>query len=270
MSADSADQLVAAGRYQEAYAALKGEIAESDRGYHWESIGRACSNIGSRLQWKDPGAAAFFYGKAISAYSAFAAASLDGGEGSFRMIAVRDAEEALRNLGRANRPGPDEVGFMDGYCARVPQTGDVLKLLEKQYERFPYDLRAIPEGKQTYRYDWNKWTVAEVVNHITDTERIFSYRALRIARRDTTPLPGFEQDPYVGSSQADRREWRDLVDEWESVRSATLSLFRSLPTASWLNRGEASGKTVSVRALACGIWGHLDHHAYVLNQRYLR
>ncbi len=270
MSADSAARLVAAGRYQEAYAALKGDIEESDRGYHWESIGQACSNIASRFQWKDPAAAAFFYQQAISAYSAFAAASLDGGQGSFRMISVRDAQEALRNLGRVNRPGPDEVGFMDGYCARVPQTGDILKLLEKQYERFPYDLRGIPEGKHHYRYDWNKWTVAELVNHITDTERVFSYRALRIARGDTTPLPGFEQDPYVLASRADAREWRDLVNEWESVRSATLSLLGSLPAAAWLNRGQASGKTISVRALASGMWGHVDHHLQILNQRYLR
>ena len=108
-----------------------------------------------------------------------------------------------------------------------------------------------------------------MVGHLSDTERIMSYRALRIARADTTPLPGFEQDDYVAAARFETRTLSDLIAEFESVRAATLSLCRSLDDAALRRRGIASGFDVSARALVFIIAGHERHHMSVLRSRYL-
>jgi hypothetical protein len=111
--------------------------------------------------------------------------------------------------------------------------------------------------------------VKEVLVHLCDVERIMAYRALRIGRGDGTPLPGFDENEYVPAMAAGTRTVADFAAEWGEVRRATLALFRYLPPEAWQRRGTASGKPVSVRALAYIIGGHVRHHLGVLDERYL-
>ena len=108
-----------------------------------------------------------------------------------------------------------------------------------------------------------------MLGHITDTERIFAYRALRVARNDQTPLPSFDQDPYVAASEAERCDWSELLEEFEHVRRASILLLRHLPQTAWTRTGTASGAPVSVRALAYIMIGHVEHHLDLLRERYL-
>lgn len=167
------------------------------------------------------------------------------------------------------RPAADEYApYYSRYISRVPE-GDVLELLERQGRESSALLRALPEGRGAHRYAPDKWSVKEVVGHVADSERIFSYRALRIGRADSTPLPGFEQDDFVRVAGSDRRPLRDLVAELEAVRAATIALFRGLDDEALARRGTASGQAVTARALAYIIAGHERHHLEILRGRYL-
>jgi hypothetical protein len=108
------------------------------------------------------------------------------------------------------------------------------------------------------------------IEHISDTERIMSYRLLRIARGDRTPLPGFEQDDYVAQSQANERPWQDLIEEFEAVRRSTLALVRPLPEEAWLRTGVSSGAASSARMFGYVIAGHVNHHARIVEANYRR
>ncbi|NRD20164.1 DinB family protein [Winogradskyella eckloniae] len=123
--------------------------------------------------------------------------------------------------------------------------------------------------KHNYKYEKDKWTIKEVLLHIIDTERIFAYRALRIARNDTTALPGFEQDDYVDYCQANGRTLEDIINEFKTVRQATISLFKSFSPEALLRIGTASDSLISVRAIGYIIVGHENHHIEVIKQRYL-
>jgi len=168
----------------------------------------------------------------------------------------------------SNRP---ETGEFDPYYARyidrVPE-GDVTSLLDSQIRETAGALRAVPAAKATYRYADGKWSIAEVVAHVSDVERIFSYRALRISRADTTPIEGFDENAYVPAGEFDRRSLADLIEELEAVRRATLALLRGLSPAAWTRMGTANGKPISVRALAYIIAGHERHHLGTLRERY--
>lgn len=168
----------------------------------------------------------------------------------------------------SNRP---EAGEFDPYYARyidrVPD-GDVASLLENQIRSTAAVLRAIPAERATYRYAEGKWSIAEVVGHIIDAERIFGYRALRIARADTTPIEGFDQDGYVPAGEFDRRTLADLVGDLEAVRRSTLTLIRGFPPAAWTRSGTANNKPISVRALIYIIAGHERDHLGTLKARY--
>jgi len=129
-------------------------------------------------------------------------------------------------------------------------------------------LRTFPEAKGGHRYAEGKWSVKEVIQHITDTERIMSYRALRFARKDATALPGFEEDDYAASSNADRRSLADLITEFEVVRTSTILLFESFNDEMLKAQGTANGKAMSVRAIGYMIAGHGLHHGQVLEERY--
>ena len=124
------------------------------------------------------------------------------------------------------------------------------------------------EREGNFRYAPEKWTVKEVLGHVNDTERIFTYRALRIARGDQTPLSGFEQDDYVRGGNFAERTLADLADEFGYVRSASIALFRSLQKEAWSRRGVANEKDVTVRALAFIVAGHELHHRLILEERY--
>lgn len=130
-------------------------------------------------------------------------------------------------------------------------------------------LNSIPKEKHEYCYAEGKWTIKELVQHIIDTERIFAYRALRIARQDKTPLPGFEQDDYVAHSKANIRSFESLLNEYKVVRQATIALFNNFDNEALLNIGTASNSPISVRALGFIIIGHENHHCQVIKERYL-
>ncbi len=167
------------------------------------------------------------------------------------------------------RPEPKEyAAFFSGYIALVPE-GDIVDLLRKQFEKTSSWLSTIPAAKGDYAYAPEKWTVKEVVGHLADSERIFSYRALRIARGDTTPLAGFDEKKYVPSGLFGQRTMESLLAEFSSVRAATLSLLDGLPDAGWTRMGTANNAAISVRALVCAIAGHELHHAKILRERYL-
>jgi uncharacterized damage-inducible protein DinB len=167
-------------------------------------------------------------------------------------------------------PRPDASEYADHYAryvARVP-AGDVLDHLARQIEETRGALRDLPPERAAHRYASGKWSVAEVVGHIADVERVFAYRALRIGRGDETPLPGFDENVYTPAGRFDRRSIADLVDELVAVRAATVALFRGLPAESLSRAGTASGHRVTVRALAFLIAGHELHHRAILRERY--
>lgn len=167
------------------------------------------------------------------------------------------------------RPGADEYApFYAGYIAAVPE-GDVLDLLRHQTDEVLATVRPLPAARWRHRYAPGKWSVAEVLGHIMDAERIFAYRALRIARGDQTPLPGFDENAYVPAAAFDDRAPAGLLTEYVAVREATLALFRGLPAGSSDRRGVASNAGVSVRALLYMIAGHERHHLRILHERYL-
>lgn len=167
------------------------------------------------------------------------------------------------------RPGSDEyVPYYGTYIAKVPE-GDVHALLASQLAETLALIRSIPESRGAHRYAPDKWSIKEVIGHILDAERIFSYRALRIGRGDKTPLPGFEQNDYVPQGHFDSRTFGDLAEELAAVRQATIQLFAHLDGAALERRGTASGHPISVRALAYIIAGHERHHVGILKTQYL-
>ena len=167
------------------------------------------------------------------------------------------------------RPGTDEYApYYGTYIGKVPD-GDVRALFSSQLAETLALIRSVPEARGVHRYAPDKWSIKEVIGHVSDSERIFAYRALRIGRGDTTPLPGFEQDHYVPHGGFDARTLSDLADELAAVRQATIHLFAHLDETALERRGTASGKPISVRALAYIIAGHERHHVAILKTRYL-
>jgi len=166
------------------------------------------------------------------------------------------------------RPEPTEYAEYYGtYVSKVPGT-DAVSILESQRLQMVQLFAGRSERDGSFRYALGKWTVKEVLGHITDTERIFTYRALRIARGDQTPLPGFEQDDFVKNGGFGERTLAGLADEFALVRAASIALFRSFPEGAWTRRGVASQKEVTVRALAFITAGHQIHHRLILEERY--
>jgi uncharacterized damage-inducible protein DinB len=167
-----------------------------------------------------------------------------------------------------NRPEATEYAdYYANYIAKVPGS-DVLSVLESQRLQMLQLFAGRSERDGSFRYAPGKWSVKEVLGHITDTERIFTYRALRIARGDQTSLPGFEQDDFVKNGAFGQRTLANLAEEFGLVRSASVALFRSFPEEAWPRRGVASQKEVTVRALAFMTAGHQMHHRIILEERY--
>lgn len=166
------------------------------------------------------------------------------------------------------RPNADEFApYYGTYVGAVPD-GDITRTLAQQGDTFLARLKQLGEEQAAFAYAPGKWTVKEVVCHITDAERIFAYRALRIARDDATPMASFDENAYAAACGATDRPLETLLGEFAAVRAATLALLAGLPEAAWTRRGTASGKEVSVRALAWIMAGHAMHHASVLKERY--
>ena len=167
-----------------------------------------------------------------------------------------------------NRPAPgDYAPYALQYISLV-SGDDILDALHVQLKQTVTLFSGRSERDGNFRYAPDKWTVKEVVGHVTDTERIFAYRAMRIARGDQTPLAGFEQYDYVDAAGFSTRELADLIEEYEDVRQATLSLFRSFDEEAWQRHGVASNNRVTVLALAYLIAGHELHHRKILEERY--
>lgn len=167
------------------------------------------------------------------------------------------------------RPGSDEYApFYHGYVDHVPD-GDVRDHLRTQIHETIALLSGISDARAERAYGAGKWTLKEVVGHMCDTERVFGYRLLRIARGDLTPLPGFEQDEWVPRSGANQRSLANLILEFAAIRAATLLLVDSLSDEAWLRRGTASGRSISARALVYICAGHERHHVNIMRERYL-
>jgi DinB superfamily len=165
-------------------------------------------------------------------------------------------------------PGSDEYApAYRAYVTKVP-AGNVVELLERQGAATAALLAGVTPDRARYRYAPGKWSVTEIIGHLSDAERIFAYRALRIARCDETPLPGFNENAYTPAGEFDRRELPDVAHELALVRAGTVALFRGLPDEAWSRRGTASNHPVSVRAMAHIIAGHELHHLEVLRTRY--
>ena len=166
------------------------------------------------------------------------------------------------------RPSPNEYAtFYEKYVSLVPGK-DIVPILEAQRLQMLQLFAARSERDGNFRYAPDKWTVKEVLGHVCDTERIFAYRLLRIARADRTPLPGFEQDDYVRSAGSGNRTLADLAAEFGAIRAATLALCRPLTAEAWARSGTASNNEVTVRALAFIIAGHEHHLRSILEERY--
>jgi DinB superfamily len=168
------------------------------------------------------------------------------------------------------RPQPGEYApYYERYISLV-RRDDVLGELEEQRRQTLLLLSGRSEADGDLRYAPEKWSAKEVLGHLNDTERIMSYRALRIARGDATPMEGFEQDDYVRNGPFARLALEDLIEDYIAVRRATISLFRNLDDAAWTRRGVANKNEVTVRALAYIIAGHELHHRAILEEKYLR
>jgi hypothetical protein len=167
----------------------------------------------------------------------------------------------------AIRPESGEYApYYGKYVSLVPE-GDILSILETQFPA-TVALLAPHEADGDFRYAPGKWSVKESLGHLIDSERVFSYRAMRISRNDQTPLPGFEQDDYVKNGPFGHGTVAALLEEFTAVRKATVLLFRALDEAGWARRGVASNTEVTVRGLAYIIAGHELHHRRLFQQKY--
>jgi uncharacterized damage-inducible protein DinB len=146
----------------------------------------------------------------------------------------------------------------------------ILPILAAQLEQSTALLKSVDDRRASeFAYAPGKWTIKQILGHIIDTERIFGYRALCVARNDVTPLPGFEQDDYVAAGFFNERSLNSLIDEYRAVRQSTIALFQNLPQQAWLRQGLANKYNVTVRGLAFLAAGHELHHVKILREKYL-
>jgi uncharacterized damage-inducible protein DinB len=163
----------------------------------------------------------------------------------------------------------DYKPYQEEYIKTV-EGDNILKVLEVQLKAIPEFLNSIPEDKGLYSYSAGKWTIKEIIEHMTDGERIFAYRALSIARGETQILPGFEQDDYVKAAHSNNRKISELVDEFRKVREANLSLIKSFIEDDLNKRGNISDYQITVNAILYVMAGHANHHLNILKEKYLK
>jgi hypothetical protein len=168
-------------------------------------------------------------------------------------------------------PTLDRTEAADYYFRYIDQVvgDDICRVLEDQLPETLMLLRGISAQQSLHRYADGKWSIREVVSHLSDTERLFVFRAFWFARGFDSPLPSFDQNVAITAAAADNRSWASVVDEFETVRAATLTFFRGLPDDAWMRRGIASDSPFSVRAFAWIAAGHVVHHMAILRDRYL-
>jgi hypothetical protein len=162
----------------------------------------------------------------------------------------------------------EHAEYYGRYIKLVPE-GNILNILGSQIDETLRLVENLNDNQANFNYGDGKWSIKELIGHVSDTERVFTYRGLCFSRNDRTPLPGFEQNDYVENADFNSRSLRDLIDEFRAVRNATLALYKSFPENVWIRRGPASGFEFTVRAVAYIIAGHELHHRYILKERYL-
>ena len=165
-------------------------------------------------------------------------------------------------------PDPEEYASYYGRYISLVQGADVLRTLDSQRRQMLLLLSGRDEAEGDFRYASGKWSAKELLGHVCDTERIFAYRALRIARGDRTPIEGFEQDDYVRNGPFARAPLAEIIEDYIAVRRATITLLRNLDETAWSRRGVANQNEISVRALAYIIAGHELHHRRILEEKY--
>lgn len=168
-----------------------------------------------------------------------------------------------------NAPQPGEYDpYYDRYISLV-SGNDIVVILQQQAKDAVALLSSLSEQDGDFRYAPEKWSIKEVLGHVIDTERIFAYRALRVARNDRTPIEGFEQDDYIRYGPFQHCWLADLIEEFGFVRNATIALCRNLDEESSMRRGVANKNEISARALLYTIAGHELHHRKVVKEKYL-
>src|SRR5262245_47319922 len=168
-----------------------------------------------------------------------------------------------------SRPEAAEYApHFEKYIALVPD-GDLMNLLEAQPEEVRRTLSGVSEERAGHRYAEGKWSIRQVIGHLADSERVFGYRALCVARGEQAGLPGFDENQYVANAPFDSVPLAELIRELEVVREGHVRLLRRLAPEAWLRTGTANAKAISVRALAFVMVGHVRHHLVILRERYL-
>lgn len=161
------------------------------------------------------------------------------------------------------------LDYFKGYILNVPEHLNILEALTESHKEVLMLLESLSESQLSYRYAEGKWDIKELINHIIDSERIFNYRALRIARKDKTPLAGFDENKFVANSQASHRSKAGLLAEYTAVRQASILLFRNFTDDMLKEISVAGSGNVSCRALGFLISGHELHHIKIIKERYL-
>jgi hypothetical protein len=180
------------------------------------------------------------------------------------MMAIRKGGHVMHN-----RPAPGEYpAYYGTYIDLVPE-GSLNNRLSNQLEDTVALLSGLTETQESFQYAPGKWTVKEVLGHITDTERIMSYRLLRMSRGDKTPLAGYDDEHYVKEATFNTRPMSDLLQEFAAVRHSTIALLSGLPEGVWNRKGIANADEVSVNAIAFIIAGHELHHVKLIKEKYL-
>lgn len=171
-------------------------------------------------------------------------------------------------MSQNERPSTAEYPvYFETYVSKVPEE-DILPVLEAQPGELAAGLAGLPEAAGGFRYAADKWTIREVIGHLIDTERVMAYRALCFARGEQEGLPAFDENRYVENANFEERTLADLLAEFSAVRQANVLLFRNLAAGAWARKGTANNRTLTVRALAWVMAGHVRHHVAVLEERY--
>jgi uncharacterized damage-inducible protein DinB len=167
------------------------------------------------------------------------------------------------------RPAPEDApAYYQRYLSLVKES-ELLEAMENSLKSSLSLFASIGKEKEDFRYAADKWTVKEVLSHIADCERIFAYRALRFSRRDSTPLPGFDEKDYAPNANAAGRSLAQIIDEYKAVRRASIELFKYLTPEMLDFRGTANGSAITSRSIGWIIAGHNSHHCNILRERYL-
>jgi hypothetical protein len=158
--------------------------------------------------------------------------------------------------------------FYQNYISLIKEE-DVRKALQKNFRQFRKFLKGIPRKKIDFAYAEGKWTIREVLQHIIDAERVFSYRAVTFSRLDTTPLPGFDENTWAANAGATERSWEELQEEWRTLRKSNILLYKSFSDHQLGFRGQSNGRPLNAFTLGFIIPGHVAHHMRIIKERYL-